>query len=265
MTKSLLILIFIAACTAVSQAQVQNSPPRPIGAAVQESHYDPVKRTMTFSVVNISHKDITALSLQLRETYADGTEGTHEYTLDFLPSMISTIELGHEIKPGGGNGAFAPGATSNTQEFPQSPGGQKLSATVDMVAYADGTTDVLNERAFRALVLRRKGDVLAVRKVDELLRTALSDPKVDHPSATVAAQLKGLAVALQNKNLSADDAEDYVGPGFIEAIQDISHAPTTPGGRSGKEDGYLLTLIKIHENRISLLLPHTELTRGVQP
>jgi hypothetical protein len=237
----------------------------PMGAMVQNSHYDPIKRTMTFSVVNVSRKDITAFSLQLRETFADGTEATSEFTLDFLPGMISTIEQGHEIEPGGGNGAFAPGATRNTQEFSQSPGGQKLSATVDMVAYADGSTDVLNERSFRALVLRRKGDVLAMRKVDELLRAALADPKVDHPSVTVAAQLKGLAVALQNKTLSADNPEDYVGSGFVDAIQDISHAPTIPGGRSGKEDGYLLTLIRTHENRISLLLPHTQLTKGVQP
>jgi len=235
----------------------------PIGAIVQESHYDSVRGIITFSVVNISHKDITAFSLQLRVTYADGTGATSESMTDFLPSMISTFEQGHPIASDQGNGAFAPGAIHN-QEFPQSQG-VSATATVDMVTYADGTADVLNEAAFKQLVLQRKARVLAMQKADELLMKALADPKVDHPSATVAAQVKGLASALQNKNLGTDDPADHEGLGFLEVSRDIANAPQSPTGRSAKEDNYLLALIKTHRNRVSLYLPHTELTKGAQP
>jgi hypothetical protein len=260
MTKRLPYLIALLFTVAFTSS-LRASPP--IGAVVQGSRYDPVKGTMTFSVLNISHKDITAFSLQLRETYSDGTGGTSESMTDFLPSMISIIEQGHPITQDNGNGAFAPGATHN-QEFPQSQTVQKFSATVDMVAYADGTADVLNEAAFKQLVLQRKARVLAMQKANELLMNALADPKDNHPSITVAAQLKGLANALHNKKLTADDPEIYEGLGLLMASRDVENAPQS-STRNAKEDDYLRALIKTHGNRVSRFLPHTELTRGVQP
>jgi hypothetical protein len=231
---------------------------QPIGAVVQTSHYDAAKGIVTFSVLNTSHKDITAISLQVRVIHPDGSAGTFEYGGDFLPFMLYLAEGGHPTA----QGARAPGAVFAMDVPLGQQEVQSASAIVDVVVYADDTADVLNEQIFKSIVSQRKGRMLGLQKANELLQKALADPNDAHPSITVAAELKSLAKQYQTNPPQGGASE---GIGLLEAATNISNAPKSPTGRSQKEDDYLRGIIKTHQNRISLLSPHTELTKGVQP
>ncbi len=247
--KTIIILLVVFALG----AWTQNSPLRaspPIGAVVQSSHYDPARQIVTFNLLNTSHKDISAFSLLVRANYPDGTAGTWEYGGDFLPFMVAT-----------GNGALTPGAISAIDVPLGQQQVQTVSATVDVVVYADDTADVLNQQVFESIVSQRKGRVLGLQKANELLQNALADPNDAHPSITVAAKLKALAKQYETNPPTGGAFE---GLGLLDAATNISNAPKS-ATRSEKEDGYLRALIKRHQDRISLMLPHTQLTKGVQP
>src|SRR4029077_13417500 len=79
-----------------------------------------------------------------------------------------------------GRSVFAAGTT---RDYAIPDGGQKvvasIEAVVDVVAYADGTADVLNnERAFQNLVAVRKGPLMAMEKTTEVIKHVLADPMV---------------------------------------------------------------------------------------
>jgi hypothetical protein len=234
----------------------------PIGAEVQSSNYDAVKGIVTFNVLNTSRKDISAFSLLVRVTHPDGTVGTWEYGGDFLPFMLDVIEEGHPIPPYPGNGALAPGAISSIAVSLGQQQVQAASATVDVVVYTDDTADVRNEQVFQSIISARKGRMLGLQKANELLQNALADPNDAHPSITVAAKLKVLAKQYET-NPPAEAKEE--GLGLLDAATNISNAPKSPTGRSEKEDSYLRALLVRQQNRIPLILPHTQLAKGVQP
>jgi hypothetical protein len=235
---------------AVLAVPLRASPP--IGAVVQDSHYDSAKGVVTFSILNTSNKDISALNLLVRLVYPDGTAGTREYGNDFLPFMAENQ----------GNGAIAPGAIFTIDVPLGQQQIQTASATVDLVVYADDTADVLNEQAFASIAAQRKGWILGYQKANELLQKALADSNDPHPSTTVAAQLKALAKQYET-NPPAGGA--IAGLGLLDAATNISNAPKSYAGRSEKEDDFLRKIIKIHQGRISLFLPHTQITKGVRP
>lgn len=221
-------------CMAVS---LRGSPP--IGAVIQGSHYDRTKQIATFELVNISHKDITAYSLLVRATFPDTTMGVWNYGGDFLPHIAQT-----------GTGALAPGATFTVDVPVGQQQLQAVTATVDLVVYADDTADVLNQSMFETIVSGRKGRAAGLQKANELLQSALADPNDPHPSLTVAAKLKGLAKQYANGEQSM---------GLLIAATDISNAPKSIG-RSDKEDAYLRVLIKTQQDRASIMSAHTQLT-----
>jgi len=161
-----------------------------------------------------------------------------------------------------GNGALTPGAISAIDVPLGQQQVQMASATVDVVVYAADTADVLNEKAFEMIALKRKGHVLGLQKANELLQNALTDPNDAHPSITVAAKLRALAKKYETNPPTGGAFE---GAGLLDAATNISNAPKSPTGRSEKEDGYLRALIKTHQDHISLFLPHTHISKGVRP
>jgi hypothetical protein len=75
-----------------------------------------------------------------------------------------------------------------------------IEAVVDVVAYADASTDVLNnERAFRNLLAERKGQVLAMEKVNDVIKRALTDPMVSDPISGALNELLPCAESLEAK------------------------------------------------------------------
>ncbi len=212
----------------------------PIGAVVQDSHYDAAKGVVTFSILNTSKKDITDLTLLVRLILTDGTAQTHEYGSNF----------GNGIAPGA---VFAMDVPLGQQQI------QIASATVDLVVYADDTAEALNEEALASVEAQRKGWILGYQKANELLQKALTDFNDPHPSTTVAAQLKALAKQYET---NPPPGGAYAALGLLDAAQNSSNAPKSPAGRSDKEDDFLRMLIKIHQDRVALLLPHTHITKA---
>jgi hypothetical protein len=224
-----------------------------VGAVVQSSDYDAAKGVTTIHIVNTSSKEISDLDLSIQVTFPDGTVSTAGgsfFGLDFLEGIIQ------------GKGGLAPGATVD-QEFTGQTG--RVQATVDLVAYADGTADVLNEQALKDLVANRKARVRALQKVNELLNDALANPKEQHPSATVAAQLKSLVEAIKRQKSGEGGAAFYASE-LQAATQNIANVLGSPRLTEPEFEGNRLRgLIKTHEDRISLMLPHTELVKAVRP
>jgi hypothetical protein len=245
-------------CAAVSAQS------RTIGATVQGADYDAAKGVTTLHILNTSGKVITFLQMPIIVTFPDGTEslpGSNSMGLEMLSYLIEVERTGHPAE-GQGNGGIQPGAVLD-YEIAGQPG--PVRATVELVAYADGTADVLNEERFKDLVASRKGMVRGLQKANELLNIALADPTIEHPSLTVAAQLKALAAAIsQQKYSEAGGGSGWYGLELQVAAQNIQNRWQDPAGRSDLEDSQLRELIKRHEEEISLIVPHTEL-REAQP
>jgi hypothetical protein len=239
--------IFLAAALLFSPHVARSAP---IGAVVQSSNYDAAKRVTSVRIVNTSQKPITAISLLVRIAHPDGTVSVSQYGGDFTPFMAYAATAGPQQQD---SGALAPGAVFTLDVPMGQQNVETVSSTVDVVVYDDATADVLNQQAFQSIAAQRKGRILGLQRADELLEKALADANDPHPSITVAAQLKALA----------KQDNTFEGMGLLDAAADISNAPKS-SGRSQKEDDYLRELIKMHGNRISFLLPHTQLTKQVR-
>jgi hypothetical protein len=225
----------------------------PIAAVIQTSHYNPQTNIITLRVNNTGSKDITAINFAISATYPTGNGGAASfgYSFDFVDGIIASIEHGYEIAPGARHG-IAPGEFRDL-DVPVSPPIASFRATVDMVIYADGAADVQNRMAFNRIMLQRKGEMLALEKANQLLAAALADPNIEHPSATVAAQLKALAHASAT-NKDMNDPASYEEGSLLNAAQNIGNSPKE---RVAEED-HLHTLIKTHESQMTLLSSHIQ-------
>jgi len=137
-------------------------------------------------------------------------------------------------------------------------GGQKdvasVEAVVDVVAYADGTADVLdNDQAFQNLVAERKGPLLAMQKTMEIIKGVLADPMVSSPVAEVLRVLTPLADADQARNRPAD-AEFFEAMGLRNHVRDLEIVPKTMTERE-----WLTRYVEQQEKRIALWSPHANL------
>src|SRR5258708_7804475 len=218
------------------QSQLPNTL---MGVVIESWHYDPSLKAVILHLVNHSKKDVTAFNISIAEKYADGstdhTDGTpsdihdHQMMEDMLGRMIN-IQMG-VVSHGGGtlvmgpardvgamlrqgvsaNGTFAAGTS---RDYPDlvSKDVSDIDAVVDVVAYADGTAQVQNnDRAFRNLLAERKGPLLAMEKVVEVIKQVLADPMVTNPLDSVIQQLTPLVDSADKmKNLPPEDAERNV-------------------------------------------------------
>jgi hypothetical protein len=253
MPKGKLLTCFVF--TLLTGAVISAQSPH-IGATVRGADYDSGRGVTTVHIVNTSGKVITFFHMPYILTFPDGTEslpGQHQMGLELLPYLVS-VKLSGQPVEGLGTGGIQPGATYDYQ-FTGRPG--PVRATVDLVAYDDGTADVLNETAFKELIANRKGTVRALRKANELLNIALADPTVQHPSSTVAAQLRALATEVLQQKYS-DGVGGYASE-LRGAAQNIENKFQSSAGRSELENSQLRGLIKTHQDTITLMVPHAEL------
>src|SRR6267154_5401051 len=198
------------------QSQLPNTL---MGVVIESWRYDPVQKAVILHLVNQSHKDVTAFNISILEKYADGStsylDGTpsdihdHQLMEDMLGLVINT-QLG--VSPGSGKGTFAAGTG---RDYPDLVGKDVsgIDAIVDVVAYTDGTADVLdNGRAFRNLTAERKGSLLAMEKVTEVVKRVLADPMVSDPVSAALNELLPFAESLEakTKNRSPEVAENNV-------------------------------------------------------
>jgi len=245
------------------QSKLADSLP---GVVIESWRYDPAQKAVILRLVNQSHKDVTAFNISILEKYADGStsylDGTpsdihdHQMMEDMLGLLIS-IQLG--MSPGSGKGTFVAGTSRDYPDFV----GKDVSgidAVVDVVAYADGSADVLNnDRAFRNLTAERKGRLLAMEKVTEVIKRALADSMVSDPVSAALNELLPFAESLdaKTKNRSPEVAENNVARNLQGDIQNLQRMQQEK--MSGTQRESLERYVEYLERMIGLLKPHCEL------
>src|SRR5882762_7222959 len=236
-----------------------------MGVVIESWHYDPAQKAVILRLVNQSHKDVTAFNISILEKYADGStsylDGTpsniHDHQL--MEDMLGpTINAQMGIMSHGGNGTLAAGTS---RDYPDLVGKDVsgIDAVVDVVAYADGTAQVQNnERAFQNLVAERKGRLLAMEKVNDVVRRALADPMVSDPVNAALNELLPFAESLgaKTKNRSPEVAENNVARNLQGDIQNLQ-GMREKNGSTQRES--LAGYVEYNEKLIVLMKPHCEL------
>jgi len=237
------------------------------GVVIEGWHYDPAQKAVILHLVNQSHKDVTAFNISILEKYADGStsylDGTpsdihdHQLMEDMLGLLIN-IQLG--VSPGSGNGTFAAGTS---RDYPDLVGKDVsgIDAVVDVVAYADGSADVLdNDRAFRNLTAERKGRLLAMEKVNDAIKRALADPMVSDPISAALNELLPFVESLdaKTKNRTPEVAENNVARNLQGDIQNLQRMQQEKMSGAAQRES-LERYVEYYEKLIALMKPHCEL------
>lgn len=231
--------IFLAVALLFSVQHLAQSAP--IGAVVQTWRYDPQTHSVIVRLLNESDKDITAFNLSVTEKYADGKVAASEKMTDYLPLMASVAaSQSEEMVKKYGNGTFAAN-TSRDVSLPAPNQPIDVSVTLDMVAYADQTTEVINGRAFDNLVASRKAMVLAIQQANKAIKDALSAP---NPRDAAVKELTRLA-----------DVAKTQGGG----IPEMAFRERAQNARQAMD---LATLAKESEVRLAVYTPHAQLVKG---
>jgi len=283
--KTVLAMVFLLA----GVPAVQSQTPKPLGVSIEGWRYEPQAKVVILHLVNNSHKDVTAFNISIAEKYADGTTsyvdgrvpGIHDHQMmeDLLGHLINaqsgkrTEAIVPEV--GGGNAyekimhqqmiqnlqvTFAAGTNRDQIDF-VTKDVSDIDAIVDVVAYADGTAQLVdNDRAFKNLVAERKGPVLAMEKMIEVVKGVLADPMVTSPFDAALRQLIPLAESANVKNGSPEDPEHEAGVHLRMAVQDFQSMQRPLWSRiTMTEREWLTQYVQSQEKRIELMKRHCEL------
>ena len=213
MRKSLLAcMLLIAAPCLASQ----------IGASVQNISLDPSKSTATVRMLNSSSKDISAYTLAIDLSFANGKTIHDERLEDYLPIPENAKKLWH---PGTSRELVVPAGTSTPIA--------KTEAKVVAIIYADRTADVDNEAAYQRMIDSRKGRAAAMAEVVKALRTAVANSAGPHPSEKASNSIKQLLYEAK-----ASGSGDMHGE-LTVALQTLQDAPKAAARLNVNEADYL--------------------------
>ena len=236
------------------------------GAVVQTWHYDSQTNLVTAQIVNVSHKDITAYNISIKETYAGGRPvRSHELMTDTAgePAFIQELQgtVGEEnlrkalrSTGGVGDGLFHPGE-SRKEIIGVQPGLQNFEAVIDVVAYADSTAEATNNDALQRLISHRKVALTSRQAANDIIKAALADPNDSDPAATAAKQIQNRITVWQAQKHTTLDFEPGVAKGVVDELRAISSRPLTD-----KRNALTQYLTK-SEKRLATFSPHAELTK----
>jgi hypothetical protein len=283
--KTVLVMVFLLA----GVPAVQNQTPKPLGVSIEGWRYEPQAKVVILHLVNNSHKDVTAFNISIAEKYADGTTnyvdgrapGIHDHQMmeDLLGHLINAqLRKSTEAtvpEAAGGNAyekimhqqmiqnlqvTFAAGTSRDQIDF-VTKDVSDIDAIVDVVAYADGTAQVVdNDRAFKNLVAERKGPVLAMEKMIEVVKGVLADPMVTSPFDAALRQLIPLAESANVKNGSPEDPEHEAAVHLRMEVQDFQSMQRSLRSRiTMTEREWLTQYVQSQEKLIELMKPHCEL------
>ena len=251
-------LVALAFCIAFASSLKAS----PIGAVVQTWQYDSQANTVTVRIANISGKDITAFNMSITETFADHSVSTHELLDDMLSAMLLVQQIKgtpdeDRIRRDLGNGTLA-AYQSRDQVFNYDNGNvvTDFQATIDVVAYADGTAEATNAPALERLREHRNADIRSHQKANEILKEVLADSTVQNPTDEAVVRLQRFLAAQPPFN---NDIES----GTIEAIvRDVKNAPRVAAARHLAEAEFLKQYAAEKDQHISMLSKHSQLRTG---
>jgi hypothetical protein len=232
-----------------------------LGVVIESWHYDPGQKILILHLVNHSHKDVTAFNISIAMKYSDGS--TNPWYAEGIPHNLQDSQIMEDMlnlmnQPD--RKAFAAGTTHDHVMYGEEKDIADIQAVVDVVAYADGSADVLNnDRAFRNLVAERKGRLLAMEKVTDVSKRVLSDPMVSDPVSAALNELLPFAESLnaKTKNGSPEVAENNVARNLQGDIQNLQRMQQEKTGATQRES--LTRYVEYYEKLIALMKSHCEL------
>src|SRR5260370_15401276 len=184
-----------------AQSNLPNTLP---GVVIERWHFDAQHKTLTLRLVNHSHSDVTAFNISIAEKYADGS--TNPSSAEGIPHNLQDHQIMEDMlnlmnQPD--RKAFAAGTTHDYVMYGEQKYIADIQAVVDVVAYADGSADVLdNDPAFRNLVAETTGRLRAMEKGNEVAKRVLSDPMVSHPISASLNEMLPFTESLKNQRPS---------------------------------------------------------------
>jgi hypothetical protein len=145
--------------------------------------------------------------------------------------------------------------------------GPDVVITADVVFYADGTFDQQNEDQFKRMVARRQSQLLAMKKVNEIVRAALSDSANDHPTEAAITELaKATAEEMAHNpdgpyNMEFEQIESLrAGISKVRTVQRMAaHNIGAPSEKDKTERERLLQFVEKQEKRVELITPQCHL------
>jgi hypothetical protein len=233
------------------------------GAVVQTWHYDPQTNEVTATVVNTSHKDITAFNIAIKETYADGHVRSHELLEElagraaFVEEFKGTVDEAN-IRKQFGDGLFHPGERRN-EIIGVQPSLQNFEAVVDVVAYTDQTAEATNNDALQRLLEERKASLASTQLANDIIKAALADPNDADPAATAVKGIQDRITVWKAQQHTTVDFDPGVAKGVVEELKAISSRPSTD-----KRNALTQYLTK-SEKRLATFSPHAELRKSSSP
>lgn len=256
--KWIALLCIVFAIRTSAQTSDQGGASTPIPTATSKPnpvaidwHYDAEQQLLTLHLVNNSGKDITAYNISITRKYADGSADgspTSESMEEMLGGAVNSQLTKDSIHQRDGNGTFAAG-TSKYQHIPETKNVSEVKAVVDMVTYADATADVQNKRAFQRLMAMRKGQLMALERIDEVIKRELEGQN-SSPISAALAELKPLLVDSLDGNSDGANQEEEL-RSAVNNLQGMQHV--------SNERESLTRYVEDLEKRIALMAPHCEL------
>jgi hypothetical protein len=207
---------------------------------------------VTLKIVNISHKDITAFNIAIKETYANGRVGEHEMLEELVGKILAAKELQRTAQEESfrkqfGDGAFHPGEVRD-EKLPVQPELTNYQAVIDIVTYIDGTVEATNNAALERIVDERKAAVASKKIATEIIKTALADPNDTDPSMTAARKIQDQATVWRRSHTKMD-----LDPVVLESI---ANELKTVSSRNVNKRDTLKQLVDREEAEISMLSVH---------
>lgn len=255
MRKAIIFSALVAILVPALHAQRQET-----GLVIQSWKYNPETKELALSLVNLSGKDITAYGI----SDSDGSTDLYgrlnppgEQLEDMLGLLINAQMMGKEPPKDPPNGIIAAGGTRTRILGAKD---SSVKAVIDLVVYADGTAEVLNEHAFSQIVAIRKGHLMAMQKVSKAVKQALADPMIANPVAAAVEELKReLAEAEKLNNPEVAEGNERMElqnevanleriqrPGFLRSITILD---------------FLKQYVEDMDKRIALVAPHCEIQK----
>lgn len=249
--RKILLFVFLL----VFGSQLRASPP---GTILHSWSVDMAKKTVTLHLINSTGKDITAYSINIKETYGQHVN-EHEFSTDSVGLMLNIQDLagtadGDNLRKLYGNGTFQSG-TNHDEVIHVQPGMTTFDATLEVVIYADKTVETTNPEALNRALSSRKAYADTLQAANQVIQKALANPNDPNPHQTAAQQIEQLQSGWANKNHSAN----FNAGAFQEVLTDLQYAPTASkaAGKSVRE--YLNDYIAKKNQRATALLDHAKL------
>jgi hypothetical protein len=189
--------------------------PPDLGVVVQSASYNPAKHEIAIRFYNSTRHDVTAYHYLLRIDYADGTSVVEDRGTELAvdPTYTGTF--------------LRAGSTRDEKlyEVPQTKQVTRIVGFVDVVAYDDGTAEVVNEAAFNSMVESRKARVVASQKVNEIVRQSFS---ANNPGQDALSKLHELIKVYTGKGLQQDVQDAAMMEQLQMAVRNLGQAQFGP-------------------------------------